>query len=129
MGKFFKKAPAPKEESAQPKVETAVVLCLYEGGGKTVGFIKVDGIKMERPATLRDMKRMCYEVLDDLSVINVVDRLQAVLSPTVKHQPVPSTPLSEDVKPVEVSEAKSDEAKEKNEDDGKGEVANAQGSL
>jgi len=95
--KFFKKQASPKMPNItpEPKVETAVVLCQYDNGGKTVGFIKVDGIEMLRPATIADMYRMVCEVKKDLEAISFADKFAA------RHTLPPPLPMPPevDVKP------------------------------
>jgi len=95
--KFFKKQASPKmpSMSIEPKVETAIVLCKYDNGGKTVGFIKVDGIEMLRPATMNDMYGMCQEVIKDLQAIAFADRFA-----TRQANPLPPAPMPEPVAPT-----------------------------
>jgi hypothetical protein len=95
----FKKK-TEKSEIQPPKVEIAVVLYQYENGGRTVGDIRAEGIMIngkppKRQATLRDLRRMCGEVLEDLQSINVVDRLLQQATP----QPQPKPAPIEEVKP------------------------------
>ncbi len=120
MAKFrnpFRKE-TPKEGKLPPKVECACILYMYENGGRTVGDIRttdilINGSAPKRPCTLRDLRRMCGEVLEDLQSINVIDRLQGMFNqhahgPQVRvEKPAEATPKEEvktDAKPTEVKD-------------------------
>jgi len=98
---FFKKpAPQVQQGTPQSKVETAIVLCLHENGGNTVGYLNVAGIEMQRPATVKDMYRMVCEVKAHLESVQISERLIGTLNfkldnpaPTLT-PPAPTPPIT-----------------------------------
>lgn len=115
MTKFknpFKKQEAPAQtEQKQPEIETAVVIVQYEKGGSSVGFLNVEGLKKNRPATMNDLYRMVCEVKQQIENLKICDRMVNVLTQVqaprggAPSQAVASMPVSDnivkEIKPVE----------------------------
>jgi len=116
---MFRKNSEPKSAAIEPEVETAVLLCQYEKGGKTVGFTKISGVKMIRPASLRDMYRMICEMKMELESIETNVRLASMLqpqpAPIIETPPAPEKPEDEIKKETVAEGEKKEEPKNETE--------------